>query len=252
MLLVTALLLTSFSSTAFASNIQPSNTNAAQSQKLKSSGLTDAEILRLQEIGQELASTHDRHKIEVLLNEYHSIIDETSLARKKSIFSLSGGTLYLDYTGDRSPVSNVIYSKVVYLGKEQVTACDDILNRSGAVEDVIDFAISTGVNIVTDKILTKLAAAMEVSAESIAWMIGIPLEFFIFVMDNVDRWDFNDAYEQSTTGKLKLEFFTLTSVAPPYYQNIENFEPWNDNAVIIPDDYDYEWVSDTYDCGYTD
>ena len=71
MLLVTALLLTSFSSTAFASNIQPSNTNAAQSQKLKSSGLTDAEILRLQEIGQELASTHDRHKIEVLLNEYH-------------------------------------------------------------------------------------------------------------------------------------------------------------------------------------
>ena len=143
----------------------------------------------------------------------------------------------MDYTGDRSPVSNVIYSKVVYLGKEQVTACDDILNRSGAVEDVIDFAISTGVNIVTDKILTKL---------------GIPLEFFIFVMDNVDRWDFNDAYEQSTTGKLKLEFFTLTSVAPPYYQNIENFEPWNDNAVIIPDDYDYEWVSDTYDCGYTD
>lgn len=45
-----------------------------------------------------------------------------------------------------------------------------------------------------------------------------------------------------------------TSTAPilfsPYYQEYQNFEPWDNNKVEIPANYDYDWQSGVYDCEY--
>ena len=79
------------------------------------------------------------------------------------------------------------------------------------------------------------------------WLVGQSLGLTVWMLQNLDKWEFSDAFNQSTTGKLKLEFFYLQSTIDSNYVEIENFEPWNNSLVEVPEDYDYTWYADVYD-----
>lgn len=78
-------------------------------------------------------------------------------------------------------------------------------------------------------------------------MIGFYATTLIFVCENLDRWDFEDALKRSTTGKLKVEYIEYyNSTTFPYYLSIRNFEPWDDGLIIVPANYDYKWYPECF------
>lgn len=83
-------------------------------------GLNDDEIQQLQNITTKIANATTMREVDALMESYHAILESTPLAAAKTITSYSGGTLTLDYTGSLSPISNVIFTKVIYMGNKQV------------------------------------------------------------------------------------------------------------------------------------
>lgn len=66
-----------------------------------------------------------------------------------------------------------------------------------------------------------------------AFLIGTSVAATLFVFQNLETWDLNDAIENSSNGKVKLEYFYSTNIVFPYYQEYQNFEPWDNNKVEI-------------------
>jgi hypothetical protein len=94
--------------------------------------------------------------------------------------------------------------------------------------------------------IPKSTIYLGIEASSTIWLIGLPISATFYILQNLEQWDLNDAIDRSTTGKVKLEFFYLTSSSAPYYQEYENFEPWNSDFVDIPADYTYSYASGEY------
>lgn len=110
-------------------------------------------------------------------------------------------------------------------------------------EGFLDFLIDEGISVVTTASAAKIAAYLGVTSASLQWLIGVSIGATVWMISNLDKWDMDDAIDNSTTGKLKLEYYYLTSAFYPYYQSFENFEPWNSSYVYVPEDYDYTWTS---------
>lgn len=89
-------------------------------QEMMELGLTESEIQQLQDISTQIATANSMREVDALMKDYHAIMDATPLAAASSFRSYSGGTLTLDYTGSLSPISNVIFTKVVYMSNKQV------------------------------------------------------------------------------------------------------------------------------------
>lgn len=211
--------------------------------ELHQMGFTDSDILQLTAINNQLAKAKNSREVSRLMEQYHSIVDETLYASAAgSIYSKKGGTLTLNYTGSLSPVSNVIYTKVVYMPSEQVEFYQRAMNSPG----FIDWATGEFIGVITAKGAEKIAAYLGIEASSTIWLIGLPISATFYILQNLEQWDLNDAIDRSTTGKVKLEFFYLTSSSAPYYQEYENFEPWNSDFVDIPADYTYSYASGEY------
>lgn len=207
--------------------------------ELHQMGFTDSDILQLTAINNQLAKAKNSREVSRLMEQYHSIVDETLYASAAgSIYSKKGGTLTLNYTGSLSPVSNVIYTKVVYMPSEQVEFYQRAMNSPG----FIDWATGEFIGVITAKGAEKIAAYLGIEASSTIWLIGLPISATFYILQNLEQWDLNDAIDRSTTGKVKLEFFYLTSSSAPYYQEYENFEPWNSDFVDIPADYTYSYA----------
>ena len=96
-------------------------------------------------------------------------------------------------------------------------------------------------------ILIQLYDYLGVTASSISWLVGGAIGVSVWILQNLDKWDLSDAIDNSTTGKVKLEFYYLQSSFEPYYQEFKNFEPWNSSYVDVPEDYDHKWRAGVYD-----
>lgn len=206
-------------------------------------GFTDRDILQLTAINNQLAEAKSSREVSQLMERYHSIVDKTPYASASgSIYSKKGGTLTLNYTGSLSPVSNVIYTKVVYMPSEQV----EFYQRAMSSPSFIDWAKGEFIGVITTKGAEAIASYLGIETSATIWLIGLPISATFYILQNLEQWDLNDAIDRSTTGKVKLEFFYLTSSSAPYYQEYENFEPWNSDFVDIPANYTYSYASGEY------
>jgi len=174
-------------------------------------------------------------------NEIQSMASSTPY----SFYAPVGGTLVLDYVGEINPWADVIYTKIVYLSNEYTLFLQRTFS-SNKTEEVIDFLVDQGMGQVTEIIATGLAEILGQSNMNLLGLVGFSIEVMIFILSNLAQWDFEDAMEESTTGRVKVEFFYSVSAAPPYYMSMRNFEPWNDSYVTVPANYDYNWNSGVF------
>lgn len=148
----------------------------------------------------------------------------------------------LEYTGSLSAISNVIFTKVVYMPSEQVVYYQRAMNSPG----FMDWLVAEGIGVVTGAAAAKIATYLGISSSGLTWLIGLPISATFFILQNLETWDLNDAIDRSTSGKVKLEYYYMTSISFPYYQEYENFEPWNSSYVDIPADYTYSYDAGEY------
>ncbi len=222
-------------------------TAESYNEELRDMGLSDTEIARLQEINLAIANAGSMREVDSLMKDFHAIVDNTPLAASISFSSTIGGTLNLDYVGDLSPISNVIYTKVVYMDNAQVEFYQRGMNDPNFVTFILDELIGKGVSVITDSVAAEIAAALGISSSAASWLVGTSIAGVLFVCQNLETWDLNDAIDNSSNGKVKLEYFYSTSASFPYYQEYENFEPWDTNRVDVPEDYEYDWQSGVYE-----
>ena len=212
-------------------------------------GLSEADIVELRDWNLRVANADSMLEIDELMDEYQAIVAGTSLATSASatsFYTSSGGTLYLDYTGTLNIFSNVIYTKVVYLPAQQVVYYQNAMNKEGFLNYIIDEFLDEGISVISTAVARKIAAYLGVSASSLSWLVGGSIGVTVWILQNLDKWDLSDAIDNSTTGKVKLEFYYLQSAFAPYYQEFKNFEPWNNSYVTVPDNYSYTWSSGVY------
>lgn len=231
--------------TAFASEVSTTNQYEmaeVYKDELRDMGFSDAQIDEFTVITNQLAQATTARERDLLMRQYHELVDGTAYAARLSLYSPEGGTMTLDYTGDLSAISNVIYTKVVYMPSEQVVYYQKAMNSPG----FLDWIAAEGIGVVTSAAATKIAAYLGITSSGLTWLIGLPISATFFILQNLETWDLNDAIDRSTSGKVKLEYYYMTSISFPYYQEYENFEPWNSNYVEVPTDYDYDYAEGEY------
>lgn len=217
---------------------------------LISSGLELDEITRLEEINHAIKYATSAEEIHRLIEESHSIIDNSLLASSTSFYSYFGGTLYLEYTGSLS-LNNSLYTKIVYLGPTQTEAFYEMYTAKTSIGQLLlNSAIKKGIKTITKTLADDIAAIIGLSSSAVSFLIGQSVNVIYNFITSLDEDDFMDAYDRSTMGKVKLEFFTVTSISAPYYLEVLNFEPWNSGSVEVPANYDYTWSSQVYDHNY--
>ena len=222
----------------------------AYNQELADLGLTDTNIQQLQNITTQIANATTMREVDSLMKDYHAIMDATPLAARSSFTSTTGGTLTLNYTGKLSPISNVIYTKVIYMSNKQVEFYQKGMNSPTFITFLKDQLIGQGVSVITKSVAAKIAVALALPESAVSFLIGTSVSATLFVFQNLETWDLNDAIDRSSNGKVKLEYFYSTNIVFPYYQEHENFEPWDNNRIEVPADYDHNWQSGVYDCEY--
>jgi len=243
------------STTAFAAD---TNLEFATSEKInkeylaemEAMGFTEEDVAELRDWNLRVANANSMSEIDALMDEYQTMMAGTPLAvsgTATSIYTSSGGTLDLDYTGSLSIFSNVIYTKIVYLPAKQVVYYQNAMNKEDFLDYLISEFVDEGISVITTAVAKKIAAYLGVTASSISWLVGGTIGVSVWILQNLDKWDLSDAINNSTTGKVKLEFYYLQSSFEPYYQEFKNFEPWNSSYVDVPEDYDHEWRAGVYD-----
>lgn len=218
--------------------------------EMKELGLTESDVEALYEINLRIANADTMLEVDSLMDDYYAILKDTPLAASAtstSFYSSSGGTLELDYTGALSAISNVIYTKVVYLPAQQVVYYQNAMNKEGFLDYLISNFVDEGISVISAAVAKEIAVYLGMSSTALNWLIGGSIGVSVWILQNLDKWDLSDAIDNSTTGKVKLEFYYLTSAFPPYYQSFKNFEPWNSSYIDVPEDYDYTWHSGVYE-----
>jgi hypothetical protein len=250
LVLVAMLLLNTVATVASASNdtehsFDDYEINEVYVSELLELGFTEDEVQALHDVTQGLYNAESAMEIDEYLDEYYELIDGTPLATSldsTSLYSAYGGTLELEYTGALSAIYNIIYTKVVYMPAQQVVYYQKAMNKAG----FLDFLADEGISVVTSAAAAKIAVFLGVTSASLSWLIGLSIGVTVWILQNMEVWDINDAIDNSTTGKLKLEYFYMTSSSAPYYQSFKNFEPWNSSYVDVPDDYTFGFLSNVF------
>lgn len=244
-----AMIFSVLSTTAFAAEADPEIKASEQFYaeylaEMEEMGFTEADVAELRDWNLRVANADSMREVDELMDEYQTLVAGTPLARAAtatSIYAPNGGTLELDYTGSFSIFSNVIFTKVVYFTAEQVVFYQNAMYNEDFLDFILDEIIGAGVGVITGSVAAQIAAYLGISASSISWLVGGTLGFTVWLLQNLDSWDLSDAIENSTTAKVKLEFYYLQSSFAPYYQEFENFEPWNSSYAEVPEDYEYTW-----------
>lgn len=226
----------------YAQSLEENNFQKEYERELRDMGITEDKIGAINEITSRISTAKDMHEIDSLMKEYHKIVDNTLMSSGKSFYTSSGGTLNLEYTGKLSPISNVIFTKVIYFTPEQTTFYLNAMSKPG----FINWAKDEGISVVTGVAAAKIAKYLGVTSSVTSWLIGLPISLTFYILQNLESWDLSDAIDRSNTGKVKLEYFYSTSISWPYYMNHENFEPWNSSYVDVPENYSYTWLKDEY------
>ena len=189
-------------------------------------------------------------EVDSLMDEYHSLATDTALdvsSVTTSLYTSTGGTLVLDYVGSYSPFSNVITTKVVYLTTAEVVFYQNALNSNTFRSWLESEIAGAGISYISKAVAAKVAAFLGIPETAVAFLIGKTISFLYWAIDNLESLDLSDAISNSSTGKVKLEFFYLLSSNEPHYMECQNFEPWNSNYVEIPEYYDHKWYENVYD-----
>ena len=147
------------------------------------------------------------------------------------------GTLYLTYNGPNYPQPIIILGRIVYLDRAVVLDLNAIYNSQKA-DDVVEFILGQVDGVITSAIAAGIAKIIG-AASSVATLIGIAIPTAVFLIKNLDRWNFNSALQESTTGKLKV-YSGLQNVEGSYV-NYVSYDTWDDGMVTVPDGYNYSW-----------
>lgn len=192
------------------------------------------------------SSVIDDETVNLDANDQSSLLSTAAT----SFYAPSGGTLRLDYIGQYNVLSQTVYTKVVYLSPYQTTFFLKAF-LSENTDTFIDYLKDQVVDEITEDMIDTICNILTIVEKDIAWQIvGFSIDTMIWMLDNLSAWDLDDAVERSTTGKIKIEYYYITQITFPYYQSIENFEPWNSDMIEVPEDYNYEWEANVYDCEY--
>ena len=215
-------------------------------------GFTVEKIKALSYWNKKVVNARSVQELETLLIEYKDLVEGTMVDISNSVDSFtshSGGTLVLSYKGAINPISQVIYDKVVYLSADQTTTCYMALCSEDFCDYLLDAFIGEGVSIITRRIAADIAAAPGLSLKTVGWLIGFSISMLVWALQNVDKWNFEQAMEECTLEgkKVKIEFYHLCSATYPYYLNVEHCEPWNNSLIEPIEDYDYVWYEGVYD-----
>lgn len=149
------------------------------------------------------------------------------------------GTLYLKYTGPNFPEPILRLERIVYLDRAIVSELSELKNSQKA-QDVIDFLLEQTDGVITSSVVAAMAKIAGAST-GFTTFIGLTISTMVYIIKNLDRWDFNLALQESTTGKLKVYFGTHK--VEGLYVNYVNYDTWDDGIIEVPDNYDYSWTS---------
>jgi hypothetical protein len=141
-------------------------------EELREIGFSDSDIKELTRITNQLAVATSNRERDLLMYEYHELVEGTPYAAASSIYSPKGGTLNLEYTGSLSAISNVIFTKVIYLPSEQVVYYQKAINSSG----FMDWVVGEGIGVVTTVAASKIASYLGITSSGLTWLIGLPIQ----------------------------------------------------------------------------
>ena len=172
-------------------------------------------------------------------------IPEFEKATQYARLFLDDGTNEASITGYSS--DTVIATKAIDYATaavEAYTTTDSKGNKKwGSISEFVD----EGISVISTAVAKKIATYLGMSSSALTWLVGGTIGVSVWILQNLDKWDLSDAIDNSTTGKVKLEFYYLVSSFEPYYQEFKNFEAWNNSYVDVPDNYDYTWSAGVYD-----
>lgn len=171
---------------------------------------------------------------------------QKAVSTQYSFPSLVGGTLLLDYVGDINVLSQNTYTKVVYLNREQTLFFESVY-YSDKSDDLLDYLREEGITFITTATIKKIASLIGITLDSCYGIVGFYASTLVFVLENIEKWDFEAALRQSTTKKLKVEYIEYyNSTTFPHYLSIRNFAPWDDGLIVVPKDHDYNWQANVF------
>ena len=172
---------------------------------------------------------------------------QTSLASATSISSDIGGTLLLDYVGDINPISDSIYTSIVYLPATQVVFLQNAIHSETICDYISSEFIDKGISIITHSVAILIASHLGITPTIVEGIIGTSIIFTYWCLSNIEKWDLSNAISESTTGKIKIvSFYNINSFSSTPYMEFDIFEAWNTSDIEIPEDYDYVWLEGIY------
>ncbi len=176
-----------------------------------------------------------------------AVLTNTTTESTITFPSSNGGTLVLDYTGEYSLLSNTIRTKTIYYTAQEVVFLQHALYSDGFADFLLGLGVTYGAGKITDVIAAEIASYLNLPYAHVLTWIGVSIDILISVLELLEKVDFDMAVEESTTGKLMLEFYYTQSAFEPYFIAIENYSPWNDDIIEVPEDYDYMWYEGVFD-----
>lgn len=214
--------------------------NIQYMQDMQDQGFSKKDSECLYEIDMGILRATSSKDIDYWLSEYHEIIDR-SIDNPMLIHAPNGGTLDLTFNGKANPIAQLYFTKVIYMTADQVVFYQRAMNDPSFIAWFEEYVFDAGAGVISAAVAKDMALTLGLSGGSLSWIVGASVSAVMYIFQNIDVWDINDAIDRSTTGKLKLEYGYLTSSTYPYYVDYQNFEPWNDNYAEVPAKYNHTW-----------
>ncbi len=176
-----------------------------------------------------------------------SLVSQEYSTSVASISSDRGGTLLLDYVGEINPISDSIYTSIIYLPATQVVFLQNAAHSETICDYIVSEFMDKGVSIITHSAALLIASHLGIASAIVEEIIGTSIKFTYWCLTNIEKWDLSSAVSESTTGKIKIvSFYNINSFSSTPYMEFDTFEAWNSSDVEIPENYDYVWLEGVY------
>ena len=142
-----------------------------------------------------------------------------------------------------------MYTKIIYYSPLESMVLL-AASQSVDIEDfIIDQCIAFGTGVITDAIAKSIATYLGVSSAGVGFLVGLSVEFIIFMLDNMNAWEIENAINASDNSCVMSKTYIHLNLISATYTTVNCYEPWNDYEIEIPAYHDYAWVSGNFNCG---
>ena len=198
-------------------------------------GLDDTQVV-------ENVTEDDSHELlyydDVIYPDIKNEVRAITATSPDPFYCSTKGTLYLVYNGPgfSKPITEL--RRIVYLDREVVLDLKKIYDSQKA-DEVVEYILGQLDGTITSAIAAGIAKIIG-AGTSVATLIGVAIPTAVFLIKNLERWNFNSALQESTTGKLKV--YSGLHNAEGLYVNFVSYDTWDDGMVTVPDGYNYSWT----------